>query len=157
MESIFPKDMLSKDSGLTLESIASKLTYFHLQLHLLHWKTTSYAVNPGISFGGTIITDLFVFFPACTRDDTYKYNAGGTGVEDEGATKCDPLDPQSSPFTWAFNPTETILSVRGNSENIVQLDETTLKTSTVLDGKELEDFGGISGINYTIISTYSNQ
>jgi DNA-binding ferritin-like protein len=26
-----------------LETIAGKLTYFHEQLHLLHWQTTSYA------------------------------------------------------------------------------------------------------------------
>jgi hypothetical protein len=48
MESIFPKDMLSKDSGLTLESIASKLTYFHEQLHLLHWQSTSYAEHKAL-------------------------------------------------------------------------------------------------------------
>ena len=28
---------------LSLDSIAAKLTYFHEQLHLLHWQTTSYA------------------------------------------------------------------------------------------------------------------
>jgi hypothetical protein len=49
METIFPKDMLlSKDSGLTLESIASKLTYFHEQLHLLHWQTKSYAEHQAL-------------------------------------------------------------------------------------------------------------
>jgi len=48
MESIFPKDMLSKDLGLTLESIASKLTYFHEQLHLLHWQTKSYAEHQAL-------------------------------------------------------------------------------------------------------------
>ena len=29
--------------GLTLETIASKLTYFQEQIHLLHWQTNSYA------------------------------------------------------------------------------------------------------------------
>ena len=28
---------------MSLDSIAAKLTYFHEQLHLLHWQTTSYA------------------------------------------------------------------------------------------------------------------
>lgn len=44
--SIFPEDMMSKSSGMsemTLEGIASKLTYFHEQIHLTHWQTTSYA------------------------------------------------------------------------------------------------------------------
>jgi len=48
MESIFPKNMLPTDSGLTLESIASKLTYFHEQLHLLHWQTKSYAEHQAL-------------------------------------------------------------------------------------------------------------
>jgi DNA-binding ferritin-like protein len=44
-KSLFPQEMLSKatDSDLSLESIAAKLTYFHEQLHLTHWQTTSYA------------------------------------------------------------------------------------------------------------------
>ena len=45
MKSLFPQDMISKGTGseLSLESIAAKLTYFHEQLHLTHWQTTSYA------------------------------------------------------------------------------------------------------------------
>ncbi len=45
LKSLFPDDMMKSSSseGLTLESIAAKLTYFHEQLHLLlvlndwHW------------------------------------------------------------------------------------------------------------------------
>jgi hypothetical protein len=45
IKSLFPDDMMksSPSEGLTLESIAAKLTYFHEQLHLTHWQTTSYA------------------------------------------------------------------------------------------------------------------
>ena len=39
---LFPEGMSNKGE-LSLESIAAKLTYFHEQLHLLHWQTTSYA------------------------------------------------------------------------------------------------------------------
>ena len=31
------------DATLSIESIAGKLTYFHEQLHLIHWQTTRYA------------------------------------------------------------------------------------------------------------------
>ena len=49
MKSIFPQEMLSSSSGeMTLESIAGKLTYFHEQLHLLHWQTTSYAEHQAL-------------------------------------------------------------------------------------------------------------
>ena len=35
--------MESAVGALTMESIAAKLTYFHEQLHLIHWQTSSYA------------------------------------------------------------------------------------------------------------------
>lgn len=39
-KSIFPQEMLKSSGGeMTIESIAGKLTYFHLQAHLLHWQT----------------------------------------------------------------------------------------------------------------------
>jgi hypothetical protein len=49
LKSLFPEDMM-KSSGaeMTLESIASKLTYFHEQLHLTHWQTTSYAEHQAL-------------------------------------------------------------------------------------------------------------
>lgn len=44
MKTIFPKEMMQQgSSGMTLESIAGKLTFFHEQLHLIHWQTSSYA------------------------------------------------------------------------------------------------------------------
>ncbi len=49
LKSLFPDDMMKSSSeGLTLESIAAKLTYFHEQLHLLHWQTTSYAQHKAL-------------------------------------------------------------------------------------------------------------
>ncbi len=50
LKSLFPEDMISKgaSSELSLESIAAKLTYFHEQLHLLHWQTSSYAEHQAL-------------------------------------------------------------------------------------------------------------
>jgi DNA-binding ferritin-like protein len=50
LKSLFPEDMVNKAAGsdLSLESIAAKLTYFHEQLHLLHWQTTSYAQHKAL-------------------------------------------------------------------------------------------------------------
>ena len=49
LKSLFPEDMM-KSSGaeMTLESVAAKLTYFHEQLHLTHWQTTSYAEHQAL-------------------------------------------------------------------------------------------------------------
>lgn len=38
----------SNGSGMTLESIASKLTVFKEQLHLVHWQTSSYAEHQAV-------------------------------------------------------------------------------------------------------------
>jgi hypothetical protein len=50
MKTIFPKSMMnmSSEEGLSIETIAGKLTYFHEQLHLLHWQTTSYAEHQAL-------------------------------------------------------------------------------------------------------------
>lgn len=48
--SLFPEDMMSSGNApsMTLEGIAAKLTYFHEQLHLLHWQTQSYAEHQAL-------------------------------------------------------------------------------------------------------------
>jgi hypothetical protein len=47
--SLFPEEMKSKMGiELSLETIASKLTYFQEQLQLLHWQTTSYAQHQAL-------------------------------------------------------------------------------------------------------------
>jgi hypothetical protein len=44
MKSLFPEEMLSSSpSEMTVERIASKLTYFTLQTWLIHWQTGSFA------------------------------------------------------------------------------------------------------------------
>jgi hypothetical protein len=47
---------------------------------------------------------------ACELDNTFLFKTDGSGVFDEGATKCADLDPQTSSFTWLFKTNETILS-----------------------------------------------
>jgi hypothetical protein len=50
-KSFFPQEMLSNATGdLSPDAIATKLTYFELQLHNLHWATRSYAEH--MALGG---------------------------------------------------------------------------------------------------------
>jgi hypothetical protein len=44
---------------------------------------------------------------SCNTDNTLTFNTNNTGVVDEGATKCDPADPQTRDFTWTFTNNET--------------------------------------------------
>lgn len=45
--SLFPKEMLNPNV-LTLDKIKAKLNYFELQLHELHWQTTSFAEHEAL-------------------------------------------------------------------------------------------------------------
>lgn len=120
------------------------------------WKMTALTVSPGITPvpGGPTITDVYSLMDPCEKDDTEKYNTGGSGVSDEGATKCDPADPQTENFTWAFANNETKLVLDGDTGDILQLDGTTLKIATQVDGSEL---GGTPGTMYTLTITYKNN
>jgi hypothetical protein len=121
------------------------------------WKTTAMTINPGIAIipGGPVITDLFAFFDPCEKDDTEKFNTGGTGVSDEGATKCDPTDPQTSNFTWSFSNNETKIVWDGELSDIMQLDETSAKFSQQFDGTDFP--GGTAGTKYTLTITLKNN
>ncbi len=39
----------------------------------------------------------------CTKDDCTKFNSDKTASFDEGATKCDPSDPQTNTGTWSLS------------------------------------------------------
>lgn len=45
---LFPEAMKSSGTMMTLEGIASKLTHFENQLHLLHWQTLSHAEHTAL-------------------------------------------------------------------------------------------------------------
>lgn len=72
-KSFFPEEMLSKASGdLSPDAIATKLTYFELQLHNLHWGTKSYAEHQAL---GGLYDAVFDF-----KDDIIEKIMGYSGV-----------------------------------------------------------------------------
>ena len=72
-KSLFPQNMLSTASGdLTPDSIATKLTYFELQLHNLHWGTRSYAEHQAL---GGLYDAVFDF-----KDDIIEKIMGYSGT-----------------------------------------------------------------------------
>lgn len=80
--------------------------------------------------------DVSGFFAACEKDNIATLAANGSGTYAEGATKCDPGDPDSTPFSWNFADSETKLHVSivlfpgGSSDfTIVTLNETQLVIS----------------------------
>lgn len=59
--SLFPKEMMVT-SELTLETIAAKLVWFELQLHLIHWQTSGYAEHQAMNLYDIVhdFTDTFI-------------------------------------------------------------------------------------------------
>lgn len=49
---------------------------------------------------------------ACELDNTFTFKNDGTGIFDEGATKCNDTDPQSGNYTWTFINSES--GIRGD-------------------------------------------
>lgn len=94
------------------------------------WKFSSATV------GGA---DASAFVQTCQKDNILTFAAAGTGILDEGATKCNAADPQTSPFTWTWASNETVLNVSttlftGGSSTftLVSLTETNLVLSQVI-------------------------
>jgi len=88
-KSVFPEQMMESSSGaMTLESIAGKLDYFHLQLHLIHWQTHSIAEHEAV---GSLYDYVHGF-----KDDVIEKLMGYTGKRPK-AYKIEPLKEATSP------------------------------------------------------------
>lgn len=82
-KSLFPDEMLKSGGGeMSLEAVASKLTYFHEQLHLLHWQTKSYAEHKALGKLYEYVQDF--------KDDVIEKLMGYSGKR-PGVYKLEPL------------------------------------------------------------------
>lgn len=139
---------------LTLNSCKKEETPVKTKTELIcngNWIAKSFTVNPGIDVGGVVITDWYTQLDACDKDDYDKFESNGLGVTNEGATKCNSADPQTSAFTWSFKNNETVLTYDSNNYDINTLNENELIYSETLDG---DDCGGIPGIKYKWTITF---
>ncbi len=85
----------------------------------------------------------FTDFDDCDKDDITRFEASGTVTFDDGVEKCDPTDPQTETYSWAFLSNETKLVLDygdGDIEtyDILINDGTTLK----LEARVAEDLDG---------------
>jgi len=113
------------------------------------WHVSAYTVDPAIDFDGdgTDETNVYAVMDQCIKDDHTTFFENGTAELDEGATKCDPSDPQTMSLTWSINQEETKLEVQG----IEYLIESLTETQMVL--KEIEV---ISDVTVTHTVTFSH-
>ena len=96
------------------------------------WKVIAQTVSPGIDwdFDGDIDTDLYIILDACIKDNYGIFKPDGTGEDNEGPTKCDLTDPQTSSFSWSLKNNDSILVMDGDEFTIDQLTESTMKLRT---------------------------
>ncbi len=98
--------------------------------------STSWKIDTiGLDTDGNNEIDTEIPFPlqACEKDNILTFSSDSTGNYGEGATKCDGVDPDNTPFTWLFKANNTVLNVDGNLNelltgdiNIITLSETSL-------------------------------
>ena len=120
-----------------------------------NWKVTGMKINPGIEVPGFgTVTDFYQYVEECSKDDLIKFNVGGVLVEDEGATKCDANDPQTtSDGTWTL--VGTTLTINYPDEDpeaatLVSINSSTMVTSV----QETIDLGfGSNTVTATITMT----
>lgn len=73
-----------------------------------NWVMTALTIDPALPVYGS---NMYNQMEACAKDDITKFASDGKATFDEGATKCNVSDPQTTTGSWALNTTETILSV----------------------------------------------
>lgn len=87
----------------------------------------------------------------CDKDNTLTFKSDGTGIMDEGASKCDPGNPQSSPFTWTFKNGETVINFPSVVLSGISGDVTILKlTDTELDISKEVNIGSPTTVNVIV-------
>jgi hypothetical protein len=112
-----------------------------------NWVATAMTIDPGLPIVGT---NLFNQVEACDKDDITKFSADGKATFDEGATKCEVTDPQTTTGSWALNPTETILSITYSPTSTISLTLKTLTSSKMVGTYQVVD----SGVTYTYELTF---
>lgn len=60
---------------------------------------------------GTIEFPITGLIPPCTADNTLLFKRDNTGTTDEGTTKCNNADPQTTALNWGFADTETAINI----------------------------------------------
>lgn len=77
------------------------------------WQHESSGVD--VDKNGTIeLTLEAAGVPACRLDNVLTFRKDNTAIADEGATRCNTADPQTTQFDWQFADNETALVFSGN-------------------------------------------
>ena len=114
------------------------------------WKLTSYTSTPAYDWygNGVYATDILAALNPCEADGFDTYEITGILEINEGALKCDPMDPQTFTATWGFTDNENKIVYDGFDEYLlVELTATTMRLrQTFVE----------NGVSYTHYETYGH-
>jgi len=114
------------------------------------WKLTACTITPAVQG----VTNLYSVMASCELDNTLKFNsdASNSVVQDEGATKCNSMDPQQVAGSWQLNSAETEVMLNLNNQTdtyvLQSISTTSMRVAVTMV---------INGTTYTTTNTYSNQ
>lgn len=86
-----------------------------------NWSLSAYNVEPAIDADGdgTQENNLMPYLGACNLDDFWNFVASGAYTFEEGASKCDPNDPQIiESGTWLWNSDNTRLVINSGGQTM---------------------------------------
>jgi hypothetical protein len=118
------------------------------------WKISGLKVDPAVNFGGIPISNLYVWMPACQKDNLLFLNDDGSYQFTEGATKCDETDPQIfEQGTWSLSEDESKLFTTSDSTSLEYAIES-ISTSEIKGSYTLNVNGVV--YNYSVIFAANN-
>lgn len=137
------------DSALTPNTSAPSTSQTNTQLI----SEKNFSISDYKTVVNNVTEETFADIDACSKDDVTRFEKNGTVTDNEGATKCDPTDPQTTTYAWLFLDNESKLQLdfgMGDKEvfNIVTNNGTTLK----IDQTDVYDYDN-DGNDDTVIST----
>lgn len=112
-----------------------------------NWRVASQTTT--LTLAGTTTTSTTI--DACDKDDFIKFNTDKSAVHDQGATKCDPTDPQTDKGTWDLPGDQSKLTVNLASYGNTTFDVKELTATTM----HLYTTQSQSGIAYTADITFT--
>jgi len=117
------------------------------QLLARSWKQTDLLASTP---GGSPVSVFLTVMEACQRDNIWTFKSDGTYIVTEGATKCDPTDPDTTTTgTWQLIETDTKIIIDDVNEAPQTLSITELTSSSLKINGNIS-YGG-STINGTAV------
>jgi hypothetical protein len=87
------------------------------------WKVSGYMTD--YQKDGTYEENTFAILADCEKDNLYTFHADGSGIFDEGPTKCIDGEPQTGTLSWSF--TDGKFKFGSQNYQLEELSESTLR------------------------------